>query len=127
MFTSIIDGTDVQIVDVQVKPAVLIRPMPIVKPVFVSQVTQEVTVEVEKEVEKVIKTNHIIKTEFKESDIKEIKTSSTELVTSYQVTVVNENQETAVVELIQQIGQPLTIVNVESETTQTSQIVKETK
>ena len=57
--------------------------------------------EIVKEVKEVVFTNHVVKKEFKESQVTEVKSSSTEIVNNYEVTIVNEQGETAVVELVQ--------------------------
>ena len=101
-FTSIVDGSDIKIVNVQTKPAVLIkpRPLPIIKPVQ-QGCAGSISVSVEKEVKKLVFTNNIIRTYFKSSQITNLQCSSTELVNSYTVTVVNDKDETTIVDLVQ--------------------------
>ena len=113
-FTSIVDGSDIKIVNVQTKPAVLIRPrpLPLVRPVQ-QGCAGSISVNVEKEVKKLVFTNNIIRTHFKSSQITNLQCSSTELVNSYQVTVVNDKDETTIVDLVQEIGSQITIVNVD--------------
>ena len=72
---------------------------------------------VEKEVKKLVFTNNIIRTHFKSSQITNLQCSSTELVNSYTVTVVNDKDETTIVELVQEIGSQITIVNVDYQIT----------
>lgn len=60
------------------------------------------TPEVESEIEKQIFTYPTIKKEWKDSEIREVKTTTSELVTKYQVEIVNPNGETADIELVQQ-------------------------
>ena len=117
-FTSIVDGSDIKIVNVQTKPAVLIkpRPLPIVKPVQ-QGCSGSISVNVEKEVKKLVFTNNIIRTHFKSSQITNLQCSSTELVNSYTVTVVNDKDETTIVDLVQEIGSQITIVNVDYQIT----------
>ena len=73
-----------------------------------------------------------IKKEFKRTEIKEIKSTTTGLVTNYQVEVVNDQGETGVIELVQEGSNPMTIVNVKTtvkkEETRVEKVVKtETK
>lgn len=85
----------------------------------------EVTTEVQQAVETTVFTSAIIKKEFKSSKIVEIKTSTTELVTSYQVTVVNADNQTAVVDLVEEVGQPISIINVRTDIVSAVVVAKE--
>lgn len=125
VFTAIIKQGTVSIIDVQVKPAVVVRPLPCIRPVYGGESSVEVTTEVQQAVETTVFTSAIIKKEFKSSKIVEIKTSTTELVTNYQVTVVNADNQTAVVDLVEEVGQPITIINVHTDIVSAVIVTKE--
>ena len=116
IFTGIVNGSNVQIVDVRV-PTVSVTPIP--KPVYVSgesapsiTTTQTVTSEVKKTIVEKIFSNTVMKQDFPSGQVKTIKVQETPYVSNYEVSVVNKHGETATVTLVQQPGQPLEVVNV---------------
>lgn len=108
IFTGIANGTIVKVVDVQEVPEV---PQPI-KPAPPALPTVDTTPEVTQPIKEVIFANQIIKEHYAESQITTIKSDKTAFVTRYEVTVVNKQGETAVVELVQEAEQPLEIVHI---------------
>ena len=64
-----------------------------------------------KQVNEIVFATTVLK-DFKGGYIQDIKSTTTQLITKYQAIVVSSNNEKAVIDLVQEPGKPITIVNV---------------
>lgn len=112
VFTGIANGTTIQIINVQETTPVKAEPI-VPKPVVSGKPSVDIKPEIAKPVEDVVFANPTIKRDFAEGLIKSFKYEETSFVSNYKVIIVNKKGETAVIELIQEPGQPISVVNIQ--------------
>ena len=93
----------------QTTPAVVIQPRPLP---IVRKTCESADLDVRNELASIVFSNKLIRNVFTKDEISQVKMCATQLVTNYEVTVVNEKKETAVIQLIRESGKRITIVNV---------------
>ena len=128
VYTGIVNGSNIKIVDVQVTPAVQVRPLPYVRPISGGEVVK-VTPEETKKVEEIVFSTPVLK-DFKGGAVQEIRSTTTQLITKFEAVVVNKKGEKAVIDLVQEPGKPIAVVNVKAPTQSTittQHLVKKTE
>ena len=93
----------------QTTPTVVIQPRPLP---IVRKTCESADLDVRNELASIVFSNKLIRNVFRKDEISQVKMCATQLVTNYEVTVVNEKKETAVIQLIRESGKRITIVNV---------------
>jgi hypothetical protein len=81
VYTGIVNGSSIKIVNVQVTPAVQVRPLPNVRPISGGEVVK-ITPEETKQVEQIVFTTPVLK-DFKGGYVQEIRSTSTQLITKF--------------------------------------------